>query len=274
MKTILYRGDFEKIDRFDFDKTHKYCLVGQGIYLTDSRVIASSYRTKDSSEVTMACLFNKEAANRNEAFEKAFLEFCKIKHQQLYGYGKYPIGKKQEKFECSLVREYRQLIEDNIIKAEYCNSFGFSRFGHRIEKKTIKVIWEIIKNPGYLSMFEFDTKYLDNNIIHTDTSLDNKDFWELMFVKGIKIGKEASNVSDYIDMNNGTRVSEAIKTFHSDKALFKRDGIWAKIRQVLEPYGIIGFEYNGGQRLGYKNHRAFCIWDDELVNSCRVSVLK
>lgn len=43
-KLRLYRGDSTKVVKFDFNKTRKYSLVGQGIYLTNSIKIAQSYR--------------------------------------------------------------------------------------------------------------------------------------------------------------------------------------------------------------------------------------
>lgn len=48
-KLRLYRGDSTKIVKFDFNKTRKYSLVGQGIYLTNSIKIAQSYREKNTS---------------------------------------------------------------------------------------------------------------------------------------------------------------------------------------------------------------------------------
>ena len=47
--TRLYRGDAAPIDQFDLARTSVNGLLGQGIYLTDSKRIAGDYRGKGAS---------------------------------------------------------------------------------------------------------------------------------------------------------------------------------------------------------------------------------
>ena len=46
----LYRGDSSKIKEFNLNKTNSYSLLGKGIYLTDTKRVAETYRDKGTNK--------------------------------------------------------------------------------------------------------------------------------------------------------------------------------------------------------------------------------
>lgn len=298
----LYRGDADKIKEFEFKKTNKYCLLGQGIYLTDSLRIANTYRTKGTSATSVHHLFHGSAENRLEAFEKGFPTFCERMWVSEHGYGR-PYyrslsDKEQKKHEQKCRPIYQQLIEDKDITAEYTASpvltsskylkpsqvIAHNKEAMKTAKRWIKVEWTEIPNAGYVTRFEFAEHKFNPAVFNVDKACNDEFFWELMYDEKLLIGSLAETKEEYIRLNKGKKVFDAVNTPVDPDArltmkmrIAKRDSksTWRKIGNVLQPYGFVGYEYSGGLRLGGGfHHRAFCIWDEEFVNDHKVQRFK
>jgi len=295
MTLTLYRGDSVKIKQFEFNKTNKWCLLGQGIYLTNSLKVAQTYRTKDAGKSYMHQLFYGECDNRNEAYEKGFGGFCKVLWEKEHGWcTRYPTGTDQQKFEEKHRNKYRALIEAGEITADYTTrpvlDSGFSYYrnaSQRIakvkeEKKKhkayIKVVWEEDPNIGYITKFEFEENKFEPFLLNVDVACNDEFFWSLMYDGGVRIGKQGGNMEEYIRANFGRKIFDCVAEGFVDprgKHHSHKQDAWRKIGNILRPYGTIGMEYNGGVRLGGGHtHRAFCIWDEEFVNDHKVERFK
>lgn len=272
---ILYRGDNEKIKSFEFKKTNSHCLVGQGIYLTDSLKIATSYRSKGVDEWNSGkyVLFHGEALNRDDAIEKAFSKFCEISHYKETGHYRYLKGQEALRYEKTCRAKWAAVRERGEIKADYV-PVPFSRglFGHSKPRsantnekqqklRDIRVTWHECL-VGYVTSFEFDQKFFNANVLHVDNPCRDPFFWTLMWENKISIGTPYDDLESYLKGNLGQPILQ-----------HNRGGPrFNEIADVLKPYGIIGFEYNGGMHLGggHRRHRAFSIWDQDFVNEHKV----
>lgn len=258
----LYRGDSSKIKEFEFNKTSKYCLFGQGVYLSDSRRVADSYRDKgvctNDHEVVLAksIVPGTTRIHKEPLLKAGFDTFVEIHWNQRFNH---PLKK------TSL--EYKKLVD------ELSDVWYFSLQDKAIVVTTttigvtslstvIRLVWKRY-TVGYLSTFHFDEQFLLNNVVNLDRYMHDEDFLGLVYDNGIEIFPHHNTRENFIRQNRVSRVRPA-----TNKE-------WNKLRLVLEPYGVIGFQYNGGQRLGGNGrHRAFVIWDDEYVNRHKVSRMR
>lgn len=251
----LYRGDPAPVEEFEFKKTNKYCLVGQGIYLTSSKRVGNSYRIKGTTRNHYQghMLFSGVALNKTDAYEKAFKSFVEHRNPVLFRV-MYPPKwarktafdkKHQAKLE-ALQKEYRCLLSDGLITAEYKSSV----------EKLIEVSWNSGETVGELTVFQFGRREFELGVCDLSETRD-PGFWELMYDHQIKVGTPYADKESYIRNNIGryTYLSNATKE------------TFVQMRNALVPYGYRGFEYRGGAIMGgLGNHRAFCIWDEEYVN--------
>lgn len=271
----LYRGDYSKISEFKFHKTDQNCLVGKGIYLTNSQELADTYRTKGSGisrPSISSSLTIQKAKDRSHAFELAFDIFLRdvIMHER------HPYSSlKKKSFIDKQRARYRELIQAGAIKAEYC----FTPHGSSL--RNIEVLYVDackifgIEKEGYVTSFAFPKSFLEANTINVDKRINDSTFWELMFEHKIKVGRKASSRCEYVRINKGLKICDETDAWTALKDGERRPSpaTYNKIRSVLMPYGIIGFEYLGGAYTNRK-HRAFCIWDEEFVNHYKVSRIR
>ena len=292
----LYRGDFSRIEKFDVAKTNAWCFVGPGIYLTNQRPIAQTYRLKGSGDEVVT-LFSGEAKDRNDAKEKAFenylWEACRKDSslQQNLLYRRLKEDAKYRKTQGDLHRQgYEDLIEAGLIEIDYVEHrrliYGVSvkdtrRAGQgstvrdwKHSMPTLKVTWYKNRSAGFLSTFVFPRGLIANNVVHTHAPIRDRSFWELMWDHKVGIGAHGETKESYLDNNCGKSsiLSSGTASPRSSLTYSGEKGALAKIRKILTPYGVIGFEYNGGQNTGGRPHRAFCLWDEDLVNRHRVSL--
>jgi len=292
MGIVLYRGDSTKIKNFEYSKTNKRCLLGQGVYLTDSLKIAASYRKKGVRSLYTkdpSILFDGEAKDRTEAFELAFPGFGKLmweKEKDISDWWTRLNEKDKAKYLESKRELYNILIESKQIVAKYSTRSPAEeviKIGKSASsvKSRIKSLKETHKNVikvklmedidiGFLTSFEFDEKDFNSSVFNVDIPCNDVWFWELMYSSKIMIGKKANNIDKYVSENIGSSVYKAVRTETKD---VKEP--WNKIKKVLQPKGYIGYEYKGGVRIGFNvKHRAFCIWNDEYVNAHKVKRFK
>ena len=260
-KLVLYRGDYEKIKAYDIKKTLKWCLVGPGIYLTTSAKVAESYRDKGSPVSNNETLFSGFALNRPAAYEKAFKGYCENRFYQEKIYNLRRLQpKEEEKYYQKYRSEYERLIEEGLVVASY-EPAPYNSKPVDPKARYMKVIYYRGK-IGFITKFEFNRRYFESNIIHVDRPMDDPEVWKLFYEKGILAGSPYQDVSSYVNGNLGTKITSGIA---------RSETKWKQIIDALKPFGIIGFEYFGGVRVGgYGYHRAFSIWDDEYVNKHRV----
>lgn len=292
MILTLYRGDADKIKEFEFKKTNKWCLLGQGIYLTDSLRVAHSYRTKGGSKTAVHQLFYGAADNRNEALALAFPKFCEVLWVNEHGYRPWysrVSDKDRKKHEDKCRPIFQKLIEDKEIVAEYTTApvvtairgkytkpsatIAWQKELEKKHKRYLKVEWEEIPNAGYVTRFEFKEHEFNPQVFNVDKACNDDFFWTLMHDSKVPIGKLGVTLDDYVRLNKGRYVFDAVQEA-ADRGERKTD-LWRKISNIIKPYGFVGYEYNGGVRLGggYR-HRAFCIWDEDFVNEHKVERFK
>lgn len=276
----LYRGDATNIDEFKFNKTNTYCLVGQGIYLTDKLSIANTYRTKGSGKDAKIEIFSGFASNRLEAYEKGFEHFTKELWCDKVGYfSAYPKNvKEKNKFLQEARSQFQILIESKRITADYTPlPYGVVK-PSKETGKYIKVIWNKDPNFGFVTRFDFDQNYFNASMFHVDNVCRDESFWSMMYENKIEIGTSVETIEEYIKVNKSKSIIQAIDQRYTDfgrKQTEARYKTYNKISDILKPFGILGFEYSGGRRLGggYK-HRAFCVWDEDFVNRHKIETFK
>lgn len=147
----LYRGDSTKIAEFDLHKTYKNCLYGQGIYLTNSLEVAHSYRTKEATESQWQepILFVGKAANRPEAFAKAFEQFLYPFYYYKEGVKLYSVKQRKQyekavrKHEAEARRFFDLEREEGRIKAEYIG----------LLERELRVTWDFKRTAVTLPLF-------------------------------------------------------------------------------------------------------------------------
>ena len=260
-KLVLYRGDYEKIKAYDIKKTHKWCLVGPGVYLTTSTKVAESYRDKGSPVSNNETLFSGFALNRPAAYEKAFKGYCENRFYQEKIYNLRRLHPKEEEKHYQKYRsEYERLIEEGVVVASY-EPAPYNSKPADPKARYMKVIYYRGK-IGFITKFEFNRRYFESNIIHVDRPMDDPEVWKLFYEKGVSVGSPYQDISSYVNGNLGTKITSGIA---------KSATRWQQIINTFKQFGIIGFEYIGGTRVGGCGyHRAFSIWDDEYVNKHRV----
>lgn len=275
-KLILYRGDSNKIKEFKYKETNKYCLLGQGIYLTNKESVAHTYRTKGTRESNKEILFSGQSDNRATALEEGFYGYCVEKWVEDKGcMTKYPTDPKQKKrFEDSQRLEYNRLIDKGEIVASYTDVVGMVQYKSQKVKRSLKVVWtKLHVDIGYVTRFEFEEDHFNKAMFHVDQPCNDPAIWTLVYKNGMFVGTPYDNLSDYVKQNTGRKVAASTIL----PGLFGRDtrSNWLKLQRLLRPLGYLGFEYNGGMRLGGGGtHRAFCVWDENFVNEHKVERFK
>lgn len=278
-KITLFRGDSEKIKEFDVKKTHRYCLVGPGIYLTNALTVAESYMDKGSKESNSHTLFQGEAKDRPAAFKAGFQHYVTLYIESFCP--EFRRADKKSKAYLNLVNRIEQVykahIDNRSIIAEYPKY-----------KRPTASDWEITvtytpeKKVGFITRFEFPKKEFETGVMKIDGHIKDEFFWELIWDNQIGYGDPYDTKHDFIKNNAAgpkpiawrlpdgsfNRTAARAYPWHNTEALLK-------IRNILVPYGYHGYEYNGGQYAGGKGlHRAFVIWDDEFVNDHKVERFK
>ena len=269
----LYRGDATKIDHFDIKKTFKFCLLGRGIYLTDSIEVAESYCDKDadSNKKSTVQLFHGLAKDRNDAFFKGFQAYCD--HVENYDSkvdGSKMSVKQRFKLEEQLMGRYKLAREEGIVQINYTPNAYYATKAK--DQKALEVIYHRREQFGHVSHFQVVKNIFDASVINVDEPVRDPEFWRLMYANRIKVGLEGYCESDYI-ASNINRLSLAPNEYRRPADTPKPD--YFTMAKVLAPYGIIGLEYRGGTYIGGKGyHRAFCIWDEDFVNQSKVGMLR
>lgn len=282
----LYRGDSYEIEEFSFEKTKRTCLVGQGIYLTNTESVANTYRSKgvrrrdwsrNIHTTRDVSLFSAAVANRDVAKERAFAFFCGehgIYHRDIHD--------SRYKDRVSKLRVmYNRLIGDGLIKIEYSGTRVVD--SEYLKKENVKptgsagrantwfvrnltVTWfrPDIELFGHISVFRFPKRPFNDSMFNLAATSYDRELLGMFYDAGCEFGDPYSDRDSYIRANTwvnwrGKRVSNFNK------------GHWSKMRHILEPIGYRGFEYPGGVHTGSATrHRAFCVWDDEWVNAHNV----
>jgi hypothetical protein len=289
MNLTLYRGDSTKIKEFEVKKTNKYCLLGQGIYLTDKLSIAHSYREKDVP--TRHILFNGAADNRIQALDLSFETFCKAmwekEHLRSEWWSKAPENVKR-KYRQSNRKLFLDLIDNKKIQADYTSPPPVTAINNKYHKASsiiaaqkeleknhtryLKVVWNEEPNAGFVTKFEFNKNEFDTKVFHVDKACNDEFFWTLMHDAKLDVGIQTYDLAEYLKHQVGRNVYNSVD---SRSGRYGSKNVWSKIAKIIEPYGFVGFEYNGGSRLGGGyNHRAFSIWDEEYVNDHKVQRFK
>lgn len=245
----LYRGDFNKIEEFDFHKTHPACYVGQGVYLTDSRSVADTYRSKGARyDFTRKDRFNYyqlaefqtkawvgRALNRGDALRKCCEAYPEVNVLDLHQAG--------------------------LLKIEYETANTYYNRPDAKGERPMVVKYTGRITVGHLSIFKFPRrKFLNEMIDFRRNNITDPGILEVLVEKGLV----ASDAREYTPDRN-----QSGKIFRPRYRKPREDN-FRRLRAVLEPYGFKGIWYNGGVATGNERHNAFVVWDDEYVNQNRV----
>lgn len=261
----LYRGDYEKIREMDFKKTNKYCLVGQGIYLTNSKQVADTYRDKGSTDYREVFLFNDKAVNKNVAMQAAYNNFVERKWKNDF---KTPIVKTSKAFiafDKTVQAIWRVMVdrEEIAVTRSYDHIAKISYFDIKIK----------VANVGYLTTFRFPKAQMEAGLFNVETTQFDPKILELIWEKGLF---SQTTVFSFGKKENEDRFA----CFEEARDYALRMGLNSlrldhnKLMKYLKPMGYIGYEYNGGTYAGAslgKCHRAFSIWDSDFVNAHKIS---
>lgn len=273
-KTItLYRGDGKNIDEFKFKKTNSGCLLGKGIYLTDKKSVADSYRTKGEYDGKGKLTSSYRAINKNVAWQVAEEKWLEHRRYQRNFRKTIPLTKEET---VMFKKEFEKMRDQGL--------FNLARI---IENFTTDKEpgwkWELTElsetQAGYLSTFVFPEPYFGNNLINFDAEYHQQGFLEIL--DSPKMWRNSFPRRQWAPSENQLVVDNyfefrAIREDFPEKNRYTfnpRAMKFTEITGVLRyDYGIHGFEYSGGKRLGGGRHRAFCIFDEDYVNAHRVSV--
>ncbi|MDD2879733.1 MAG: hypothetical protein PHQ58_04805 [Rhodoferax sp.] len=276
----LFRGDAEKVGEFDIKRTSKHSLLGRGVYLTNSKAVAGTYRSKGlySPKGARKILFEGAAKDRKEALELALPHFADDFFPPIpYSYPK-PKRDALRKANIEKARsQFYRMVEEKSIVAEYLSSS---------QGKFLRVSNFSLPEEGYLTEFHFNRREFNTSVIKVDGYIRDEGFWELMWEHKIPVGLEFTTKEAYCNINSSANfnlsrslMNRVSSHLYGEQNLLRsglnRSVIFTKIRHALEPYGYRGLEYSGGRYLGGNRytHRAFCMWDDEFVNDHKVRVI-
>lgn len=261
----LYRGDYEKIREMDFKKTNKWCLVGQGIYLTNSKQVAETYRDKGSDDCQEILLFNDKAVNKNIAMQAAYNKFVEKKWKAV---SKLPLNKNSKNFIAfeKTMRDVWYVMnerEEIIINRDYSEQEKLSYFDIKIKGPKV----------GYLTTFRFPKAEMEAGLFNVDDTKFDPKILELIYEKQLFAQRNLFS----LDKKNK---EDRFKSFEE----VRHHALWYglnslrldhnKLAMHLKPMGYIGYEYNGGTYMSAskgKLHRAFSIWDSDFVNTHKIS---
>jgi len=276
----LYRGDAEKIRKFEFMKTKKNCLFGQGIYLTDNETVADSYRQKGVNNRSYSyaslhgryvTLFQGSCKNREDAYQKAFPKFL----QDFYRDDFQPTarGIKHTQFEMMAKETFKSLIAEGRIQAKYTAYSHMSRKEHKERVKSGQDVYHMEVSytrdneniTGFITKFQFEDHELKGNIIRIERPIMDHFFWEIAREHRLGFDIQHDETKEILSSMNFYRYGDPRKQLMHTKRNFNL------LLNHYPQYGFKGLEYDGGKRvggLGY--HRAFVIWDEQWVNNHKV----
>lgn len=265
----LYRGDATKIDEFQLKKTDPYSLVGRGIYLTDTRSVAETYRKKGHPDDKPE-LFYGLAKDRQDALRQALENFVRRGLLDM-GYNLPKVTKSRA--ELSLTKEFNEMVDTGVLKVEYI-------FQERQKngERNMKVVYNVPKSLGYLTSFDFPKEEFEKSILNINNVIPDESFWRRMWDHKVAVGLECHNREQYITLNRQTDFyTYGQHDFFRPNSWTKggKDKIARRLSRVMKPFGFQGLEYEGGRTVGGAGyHRAFCLWSEEYVNAHKVHCSK
>lgn len=134
--------------------------------------------------------------------------------------------------------------------------------------------------PGWISAFSFYEEEIRATLDVSDFLFGISDNPEMIF-RTDSFGTNASVINDYCVAKYSRTIVDFMKKELKWTPSERPPTIGSlpfikepSFRRHLENYGYIGFEYDGGLVTGGRRHRAFVIWDDDLVNARRTCVKK
>ncbi len=278
----LYRGDLDKITKFDYSKTNKRGLVGQGIYLTSDPNVASTYRTKtmkygfvQSNEIVL--VQKKEAKTKNIAIEDVLKEYI-IK----------VLKKRPEDLTLDIRRQFEDLVSvgqiDIKIRREVRGAVNYSAFYYR----------DASSSTGHISVFKFPRRLFNDGMFNiSDRISSDIQLWEHLWEEGcfkalpmtfteirrtgrrVVGGLNGRMMYKYEEEEHQVSINsfqQFIDKFDFDSSILMQDQLikFTRLRSVLEDLGYLGIEYEGGYITAGIKHRAFCVWDSDFVNEHKV----
>ena len=277
MTIILYRGDSTSIDSFDVKKASPYALLGKGIYLTDSRDVAKTYRIKDNHLAT--ALYEGKAANKPEALQKAFQKYAEdqvwrhpnnVKNILRGGYDKH-----KENIINQARREWNNLLEGGKITCEYDHNKNI----------VVKFNRNYILEGSAISQFLFSKEEFESKIFKFSGICSDEEFVDFIknqtaFIKRENEDhrKKLSKFTNVLALTAPTSLTlgkhphtgvECVSINEYGLSSLPQK-IKERINKHLKSRGFKGLEYAGGVITHQFRHRAFVVWDDEWVNEHRV----
>jgi hypothetical protein len=262
----LYRGDHVKIRKFEAYKTSVHSLVGQGFYLTDNEKVAQSYRLKGSGiGSTENVLLNQEVENMNVAREMALagyirFQLCRDRHYKIAN-----DPKKVEALKPAYRSDFERLLEDGTISIKWFQGTAGER------TRRFQAIY-LPDDIGYITSFDFPRKHLESNVLNLETRTPDPGLLDVAWERGcVRKSVRMTRTRTKENFDQPLETKEQLHALVSSNGVFPAMFNCNKLKDIVQrEYGIIGFEYKGGIRIGgLGTHRAFNLFDERFVNEHR-----
>ncbi len=276
----LYRGDSAKIETFDTGMTNLLSLFGHGIYLTDNKRVAGDYVSKGGNAETIFTL--SHARTKQDVLdywlrrEAAKFDADGVDHSNEIAYWTHDVPFSNGHDWC---------LNTPATREEREKRYGYARekwkrlskdYEIRIKLDGTGVIQKKLpKSNGAIAVFDVPDAYVRDTLKADDECPE--DVVDLLSHVLRKHGDEgtARDMRAFVRQQewDGETVSfrQLYTSITADSPLTDRE-VQTEFREELQAMGYVGIEYVGGISMGggYR-HRAFVLWDDDKINSFRIT---
>lgn len=181
----LYRGDSSKIHEFQISKTNKYCLVGKGIYLTDTLKLANSYRTKGAPYASKGIILAQGTfPSKGEAMDRAFdaylSHYFAEQHGSEFSKASTPV---REAFRKEMLWRWEEDLAHGTVTVTGSRTFETGYYyKSKVQYATEIRLKQSNKVIGRVSVFEFDNtdNRFDNSVVNLSSTIRNPKVLEAM----------------------------------------------------------------------------------------------
>lgn len=257
----LYRGDYQMIDQFRLSKTSSLCLFGRGIYLTDNPKVAKTYREKGSDKELWQ--ISIEAPNKDAAIVIALKDYKNFrngvsKHNRQYDLANKAFDSLSSEKKRVEILWFRDLIDDQ--------SIAVTRSPMKISSGQFSFLFKEERIVGYLSTFRFGKEEFENKLFKFENWRRLHSHLEDLMQRAHE--RRRKNLSRFrLRTMSANQFAAAVSLRTGSNIDSPHDYDWNVLVKQLKREGFCGLEYSGGRMTNSIRHRAFSIWDENLINN-------
>ena len=290
--TRLYRGDSKAIPEFALGATNPLSLFGQAIYLTNDKRVAADYTTKGASNVgdVLFRVHSRKPLTKAEVID-AYVERqartidttgSDHSHELEYWGGK-PIpftsgrdwshvnfSEQDNRERAARLAHARArwdaVAKDYEVRIKLDNTAVIQHKQQRAKVTAVDVPDQVLADTLDAEA-EIDNSVLDTLCGALEDAGDNETARDIRtFVRRRERGEDEDDPSGY-----RPTFREIYTSITAGSPLASDPEVQAEFRQALAELGYTGIEYAGGLSMGGGHkHRAYAIWDADLINAQRV----